>query len=132
MAEHPDAALYRRIFDATRDGDVEALEAVLSPEVVWHEAGSDEPIRGREAVLDRLRGMLGAAADLNAVELHDVLASDEHTVALVQATIRAGEREVSYPVVEVLHVEDGMVSERWSMMDAVPGDVASFFAGLET
>lgn len=132
MSEHPNAALYRRVFDATRDGNVEQVKSALSPEVVWHEAGAPEPLRGREAVLDRFRGMFGAADDLSEVEMHDVMATDDHTVALVQATIRAGGQEVSYPVVEVLHIDDGMVTERWAMMDAVPDDVARFFAGLGT
>jgi hypothetical protein len=37
---------------------------------------------------------------------------------------------VAYPVVEVVHVRDDVVTERWAFMDASPDDVTQFFADL--
>ncbi|MGZ4651389.1 MAG: hypothetical protein ACXV3A_12745 [Kineosporiaceae bacterium] len=64
-------------------------------------------------------------------DIHDLLANDEHVVALMRADLRRpGAGQVAYPVVEIVHVKDGMVTERWAFMDAVPGDVDAFFADL--
>lgn len=128
MAEHPNALAYRHALKALVAGDLEPLRDLLSPDVVWHEAGNPDPIRGREAVLEIFQGMLDGPFEPQ-VELHDVLANDEHLVALVRARVARDGDEVEYPVVEIAHVHDGAVTERWAFMDAVPEDVAAFFAG---
>jgi ketosteroid isomerase-like protein len=126
--EHPNAALYRQVMTGFRSGDLDSVKGLLAPDVRWHEAGNPEPIEGREAVLQRL----GLAGDLEGdLDIHDLLANDEHVVALMRADLRKrGAGQVAYPVVEVVHVKDGMVTERWAFMDAVPGDVDAFFADL--
>ena len=109
---HPNETVVRQAYDA----------------FVWHEAGNPEPIQGREALQQRL----GMASQLeNDIDLHAILADDDHVVSLVRARLRKPNgTEVSYPVVEVVHVKDGMISERWSFMDATPEDVQDFFADL--
>lgn len=129
MADHPNAQVYRRFLQAFMDSDWDAVEQVVAPSVVWHEAGNPEPLRGRDAVLDRLRSLDTGDFD-NSATIHDVVANDDHVVAMVRAAIRHGDRQISYPAVEVAHVRDGMVTERWAMMDAVPDDVDEFFSTL--
>ena len=130
MTEHPNAQTYRSLLQAFQGGDVNAIGRVLAPDVVWHEAGNPQPLQGRDAVVERLGGFASAELDISESQVHDVLASDDHVVAMLQAVLRHGDRRVSYPVVEVAHVRDGLVAERWAMMDAVPDDVAAFFAAL--
>jgi ketosteroid isomerase-like protein len=125
---HPNAEVVRQAYDAFLKGDPDTLKGLIAPDVVWHEAGTPEPIRGREAVAARMSG----AAELdNDVEIHDLIASDDHVVSLIRARLRKPNGdEVSYPVVEVAHIRDGMITERWSFMDACPDDVTAFFATL--
>lgn len=130
MAAHPNETLYRHAFAAVRDGDLDQLKGLLAPDVIWCEAGNPEALRGREAVLERMRGMQAAEIDFSDVELHAVLADDEHVVSLVKAKFSHGDRGLEYPVVEVMHVEDGMVTERWAFMDCAPTEVTAFFDGL--
>jgi len=40
--EHPDAAVYRRTADAFRAGDLDQVEALIAPEVVWHVPGEHQ------------------------------------------------------------------------------------------
>ena len=85
-----------------------------------------ETFQGVEAVQQRV-GMNGIEAD---IDIHDILADDDHVVSLISARMRKpGGDEVSYPVVEVVHVEGGVITERWAFMDAVPADVDAFFSG---
>ena len=51
MADHPNAAKIRAAAEEMeRGGDMMSLMAeLLDDDVVWHEIGRDEPIRGKEA-----------------------------------------------------------------------------------
>lgn len=125
---HPNADVVQRSYDAFQKGDQDSLASLLSPDIVWHEAGNPEPRRGHEA----MRELAQAAAGLeNDIDVHAILADDEHVVSLIRARMRKPNGdEVSYPVVEVAHVRDGVITERWAFMDAVPADVQAFFADL--
>jgi ketosteroid isomerase-like protein len=60
----------------------------------------------------------GADTDWDiSVELHDVVANDEHAVALVSATATRGGKTLSYRTAEIVHVRDGKVTERWAFSD---------------
>lgn len=127
MAEHPNATAYRRAVEDLVAGDSEAMRNLLSPDVVWHEAGNPEPVRGREAVMEIFAGLLDGPMEFDD-DVHEVLANDDHVVALLQARITMNGEELQYPVVEVAHLRDGLVTERWAFMDAVPEYVSAFFA----
>jgi hypothetical protein len=63
--------------------------------------------------------------------VHDVLANDEHVLALINVALRKPDgSEIAYPAIEVAHISDGLITERWSFMDACPPDVDAFFADL--
>jgi ketosteroid isomerase-like protein len=126
--DHPNAARYRALMAAFDAGDANALTAALAPDVRWHEAGNPDVIVGRDAVVARMSGMDNLDAN---IELHDVVANDEHCVAMLSVDLRKPDgAHVAYPVVEVVHVRDDVVTERWAFMDASPDDVTQFFADL--
>ncbi|MEO6715144.1 MAG: nuclear transport factor 2 family protein [Mycobacteriales bacterium] len=126
--EHANATMYRRVMDAFQGGDIESLKDALAPDVRWHEAGNPTVIEGRDAVLARMPG--GGPLEVK-VESHEVLANDEHVIALSRATFTKPDgTTISYPAVDVLHVNEGVVTERWAFMDACPSDVTSFFETL--
>ncbi len=125
---HDDADILRQAYDAFRTQDMATLETLVSPRVRWHEAGLEQPIEGREALAARFATASGLVSE---IDLHDVVAGDEHCVALVTAHLRKPDGDhVTYRAVEVVHVEDGMITERWAYMDAVPAEVQEFFAGI--
>ena len=122
MAEHPNATLAREMTDAFDRGDMAALDRFIADDVVWHEIGRAEPRRGKAA----LAGM--AAADYTITgELHDVLGSDAHAIALVEATATRGGRSLTYRTAEIYHVRDGKVVERWAFSDDTAA-ITAFFA----
>ena len=93
-----------------------ALEGLLADDVVWHMADpQQEPLRGRDAVLEALGGDM-AGVEVSG-DLHDVLANDDHAVALVRVDITRGDDHISYAATEIVHHRDGKVTERWTMVD---------------
>jgi ketosteroid isomerase-like protein len=117
-----------QIIEAYKSPNAEAMGAFLADDVVWHEAGNPETVTGRDAVLQRMSGMMQVGSP--ELDVHDVLVSDDHAVSLLNVTIRRDDgAEVKYPVVEVAHVENGKITERWAFMDACPEYVTKFFAG---
>ena len=48
---------------------------------------------------------------------HDVTASDDHVIALVNAHATRGDRTLDYNTAEIFHVRDGKLTERWAFSD---------------
>ena len=127
MAEHPNAAIVRAASEEIgRTGDVTSVVDLLADDVVWHEIGRDEPIRGKQALAERWAQM-PAGASL-ATETHDILANDEHCIQLVTATATMGDRSLVYRTAEIYHMRDGKVTERWAFSDDTER-INAFFGG---
>lgn len=124
MAEHPNATVYRTAMEKFMSGDESAAE-MLADDVVWHQIGA-ETLQGRDAVLQSMAGLENVEFD---IEVHDVVANDEHVVGLIVATIDAGDGPFTYRTAEIAHVEDGKVTERWAFSDDTQA-IVDFFAGL--
>ena len=125
MSEHPNATTIRNMWDAVGRGDMAALANALADDVVWHEIGNPEPVRGKAALAARFTG--GAADFQMTGETHDVVGNDDHTVALLSATATRGGRSLSYRVAEIYHFSDGKITERWAFSDDTAA-IAAFFA----
>lgn len=115
MQEHPNATLVRTALEGQNAGDPTGVTALIADDVVWHEIGREEPIRGKEALLARF-AELGDAVEVN-LDVHDVVGGDDHVVALVTATARRGADSLTYRVAEIAHIRDGMLVERWAFSD---------------
>lgn len=124
MAEHPNATVYRTAFEKFMAGDESAAD-LIADDVVWWQIGS-EPLRGKQAVLESMAGLEDVEFE---VDLHDVVASDDHVIGLVNATVDAGEGPFSYRTAEIAHVQDGKITERWAFSDDTEA-IVRFFAGL--
>ena len=126
MADHPNAAMVRQLLDGFNNGDMEGLAERMDDNVVWHEIGRAEPIRGKAALAARMSG--GASNYTIEGKLHDVVANDDHTIALVDATATRDGQTFSYKVAEVYHVKDGKLTERWAFSDDTAA-INDFFKG---
>lgn len=115
MAEHPNAAVVRRLLEALNAQDFETLSAGISDDVVWHIIGSTDPIVGKEAMA---AGLGGGSSDYTiTAALHDVTASDDHVIALVKAHATKGDKSLDYDTAEIFHLKDGKITERWAFSD---------------
>ena len=126
MSEHPNAAMVRNLLDSLNSGDMQAMADGLTDDVVWHEIGNPQPIRGKAALAARFTGPGAPDYEITG-ELHDAVANDDHTVALVTAIAKRGGRTFTYRVAEIYHVRDGKIAERWAFSDDTAA-INEFFA----
>ena len=116
MADHPNAALVRRAYAAQSRGDLDAYLALLADDFVLR-------IPGRSRIAGEYHGrgeMRRHFAEITALSggtfrtvIHDVTASDEHVVALVEATAARDGVAVDLPRIHVWHVREGELTELW-------------------
>ena len=115
MSEHPHATRYRELSAAMNAGDMSGMDTSIADDVVWWEIGAANPVRGKPALMERMQAFAGYNI---AVDLHDVVANDDHLVALVSVTATKGESSLTYRTAEIHHVnQNGQVSERWAFSD---------------
>ncbi|HYI66427.1 MAG TPA: nuclear transport factor 2 family protein [Candidatus Limnocylindrales bacterium] len=127
MADHPNAAKLRAASDAIeQSGDMTSQMDMVADDVVWHEIGSDEPVRGKQALIERYSAMPEGASIK--VDTHDVVANDDHAIALVTATATMGDQELVYRTAEIYHIKDGKITERWAFSDDTDR-INKFFGG---
>ena len=126
MAEHPNATLTRELLEGFNTGNMEGLIDRLDDNIVWHEIGRAEPIRGKAAL--GARQSEGEANYTIEGKLHDVVANDDHTIALVEATATRGGETFTYRVAEIYHIKNGKVTERWAFSDDTKA-INDFFQG---
>ncbi|HEY8170927.1 MAG TPA: nuclear transport factor 2 family protein [Candidatus Limnocylindria bacterium] len=127
MSDHPNAAIIRAVaakMDLT--GDLTSEMDLLADDVVWHEIGSAEPLRGKQALIDRWSNMPEGASIKT--ETHDVLANDDHCIQLVTATASMGDQSLTYRTAEIYHMKDGKITERWAFSDDTDR-INKFFGG---
>lgn len=128
MADHPNAAKIRAVSQQVEQtGDMSKSFDMLADDIVWHEIGRDEPIRGKQALMERFTGMPEGASIKT--ETHDVVANDEHAVQLVTATATMDGQELVYRTAEIYHMRDGKVVERWAFSDDTQR-INKFFGGI--
>ena len=128
-AEYAEAA--RKGYKAFQENDVETLQQVLAPDVKWHGNGRS-PVAGDFDGLDATLGSFLNLAQLTngtfSVEIHDVLASDDHAVVLAKSRGERKGKTLESDYAHVFHFNDkGQVSEAWVVnYDPYAGD--EFFA----
>jgi ketosteroid isomerase-like protein len=128
MADHPNAAKIRTTAqEVEQSDDMTRVFDMIADDVVWHEIGSDEPVRGKQALIERFTGMPEGASIKT--ETHDVVANDEHAIQLVTATATMGGQELVYRTAEIYHMREGKVVERWAFSDDTER-INKFFGGV--
>jgi ketosteroid isomerase-like protein len=125
---HPNEDLVRRLYGARALGDAAAVRACLAPGIVWHEPPNYGGFAGDHAGIETVfREVFERYEDYedSALELHDVLANDEHAVALVSWHVVRRGRRLDGKEIALYHARDGRITEAWFYPD---GDYRDFFA----
>jgi ketosteroid isomerase-like protein len=125
MTAQENATVARELTDAFDRMDMARIDALIADDVVWHEIGRAEPRRGKEALRAAAPGA-GADYEITGTS-HDVLASDDHAIVLVEATATRGGKTFTYRTAEIYHIRDGKVTERWAFSDDTTA-ITAFFA----
>lgn len=120
-------ALVKQALEAWSFGDAEAAAAILTDDVEWHEIGRPDAIHGKAALAARFDQPDAESWSIKG-ETHDVLANENHAIAMVTATATHGDQSLTYKVIEVYHLRDGKISARWAFSDDTEA-INTFFGG---
>jgi len=117
-AEHPNAALVRRVFAAFGQ-DAMALSAAFARDIVWRVPGNTAmsgEYRGRREVVEFLRRTGLETDGTYRSHLHTVFADDNWAVALYRATGSRNGIDLDVDQALVIRVADGL----WQDVTAAP------------
>ena len=85
MTTHPNVELTRRGYEAFAKGDVQALRELMDDDVTWHVSHCGPlscSYHGQNDVLGFLVRLAQETGGTFRLDVHDILANDEHVVAL--------------------------------------------------
>ena len=116
MGAKENAEVVRRGYEAFQKGDLAAFDDILADDCVWHVPGKSQVAgdkKGRQATVEYY-GQLGQLTEGSIqVELHDVVANDEHVVGLHRVSASRGGKSYDTTECIVFHVQGGRISEGW-------------------
>lgn len=125
MGEHPNLASARAGYEAFAVGDLATVGDLLADDIVWHSGGDNiltGDYVGKEAVFGYFARLLQETGGAFKNQIHDMLANDDHGVALVTVSAKRGGRSLEASIVHVFHMSNGKMTEFW----AVAEDQAQF------
>jgi ketosteroid isomerase-like protein len=115
---HPNEELVRRGFDAFTTGDVNLLRELFHQDAVWHAPGRN-PVAGDYQGVEAILGFFARTMEVTGgtfrVELHDVVANDEHAVAIYVSRGQREGRTLDTKDVLVQHIRNGRLTETWQL-----------------
>jgi ketosteroid isomerase-like protein len=115
----------RRGYAAYVGGDMNVINELFADDIVWHVAGRSliaGEYRGKQEVFGFFAKLQEMSQGTSTLEVHDLLASDDHGVAIVVESATRNGRAFQGQATHVLHLHDGKVTEFW---DAHPDQYAS-------
>jgi uncharacterized protein len=118
---HPNEEALRRGYEAFGKGDIDTVMSLFTDDIKWHTPGRNEKVAGDYSGKEEVGGFFGKLMQNTGgtfrVNLHDVLANDEHAVGLVTLTGERNGKTINAHDVHVWHVRDGKFSEFWSHIE---------------
>ena len=113
-------------YRAFNEGHLDEAMATIHEEILWHNGG-DNPLtgefRGKDAVMEMLARFGQTMEGTYEADIHDVLASDEHTVVIGTYTATRHGRTHSARFIDIIHpAPDGRAKEFWRYFDDVSAE----------
>lgn len=101
---HPNVSLVAEAYDALNRRDLDGFISAFADDAVLHGPGGQ--VEGKESILALVHELIELSRDSLVIDLHDVLANDDHTVALQITKAQLGNRKLEDRVAYVFHVND--------------------------
>src|SRR5437899_882129 len=116
MADHPNVEIFRRGYAAFQNGDLDTVRALFTDDIVWNVAGHSHLAgahKGVDNVINLFLRNFEETKGTFRVELHDVLANDEHGVALARVSGEKDGKKLSDNYTHVVHFAGDRLKESW-------------------
>lgn len=117
MADHPNLIAARAGYEAFAKGDMAALDQLFSDDIVWHIGGSSSiagDYVGKQAVFGFFARLVQETEGTFKNDIHDMLANDQHGVALVTTSASRKGQSVTGRAVQIFHMKNGKLTEFWA------------------
>jgi uncharacterized protein len=119
--EHPNATLARQGFEAFEKGDMSWMDQHMADDLTWHVGGNSKwagSYEGKANVLEMFGRQAQAMRQQPKVDIHDVLATDDHVVTIGTAVATGPDGStVEWKYAQIFHIKDGKVTEAWGMAE---------------
>ena len=113
---HPNEELVRKGYKAFGSADMGTLGELFADDVKWHTPGQNQlagDLNGKDEVFAQFAKIAELTGGNFSLEIHAVLADDEHAVALVVARGERDGKKIEDQQAHVFHVKGGKVTEFW-------------------
>ena len=115
---HPNEDLVREAYAAFGRGDMDALRDKFFTQDVRYHVTDRSPLAGDYEGVDQVLQFFARIFEISggtfSFELHDVLANDEHAVALVTVRGERAGKQLNDNMVQISHLRDGKAYEVWN------------------
>jgi uncharacterized protein len=115
---HPNAEVVQAVYAALRSGDWAEFRAYVDPDVVLHvpgRRGLAGDYKGADKIIELWTSLAELTGGTLRMEAHDLLASDDHVVALISEHAERDGRSLDDNMVQISHVKNGKVTEVWNV-----------------
>jgi hypothetical protein len=117
---HSNVQIVRNAYEAFLSGDMATMGELMSDDIVWHAPGNNA-LSGTYSGKENVFGFFAKIAEMTdgpmQMDIHDVLANDDHAVTLLTATVSRGGNSVDLRAVHIVHVADGQLTEFWNFQE---------------
>ena len=120
---HPNADVVRAAYQAFNTGDMAGVANFIAENSVWHIQATGSltgDYKGRDAVLGFLGKLAEETGGTFKVEVHNVVADDDHAVALLDVSASRNGKSAAGKQAAVYHIENGQSTEAWFLYDDGP------------
>jgi len=127
MAEHRNATLVRRGYEAFAAADIDGLSQLIAPDAVQHMPGHNlfsGDHRGRDAILTMYGQLAERSGGTLKVELEELYANDDQVVTVYHSTGTREGRRLDTRHALVFQVRDNQVVELTDVADNEDSDDA--------
>lgn len=112
--------IVRSGFEAFKRGDLKTVGELFTDDAVWHGRGSTKfggDFKGREALLGNMAQFAQTFTDIQ-LDLHDILANENHVVALVNSSVKRNGKTYDDHQTFIFHLNNqGKTTETWIVSD---------------
>lgn len=114
--EHPGIDRIKNGYQHFVEGHYKEFGRLFAADAVWHVRG-DTPLAGdkigRDAICSFLRSLAEDTHESFMIEVHDVLANDQHTVVLAHTTVNRDGGTYTADEVHVFCTSGDQITEAW-------------------
>jgi uncharacterized protein len=124
---HKNEDLLRSAYGAFSRGDMDRLLAMCENDMVWHVPGRNQltgDYKGRDGFMQLVGKVMELSGGTFSEEAHDLLANEEHGVALLTHSLERDGKKHQFHTVHVWQIKNGKFTEWWEHPDPVAFDEA--------